>query len=77
MQQPSISRLARALAAVPVVIALVACQATAPSAPSASVGPTTPPAVQKITILYPAISPPHYPLWIAQEIGAFEKYGLD
>ncbi len=45
--------------------------------PGREARPTTPAALQKITINYPTRSGASWPLYLAKEGGYYEKYGLD
>jgi ABC-type nitrate/sulfonate/bicarbonate transport system substrate-binding protein len=52
--------------------------APAPAAAAAPpAAPTAPPAPTKLVVAYGSITATQMPVWVAKEIGAFEKYGID
>jgi NitT/TauT family transport system substrate-binding protein len=58
-------------------LVLGACATTTSSPGATTSGSKGATPLTKVEIMYPAIAPSAWPLWVAKEIGAFEKYGID
>src|SRR5579884_2704038 len=81
--QHAVRIVATVIGALAGALVVAACGPSAPAAPTpqpAQAEPKPPPAAApriQLTIGYGAITGSYIPLWVAQEIGSFEKYGLE